>query len=177
MPTVPQLPVTAARPCGAEAEMTSAAVAPPWIVATDVSGSMSTRRICDRSITRPSWRKALPAQSCPPPRTDKGMLCLRAQRPADFAPPHSKFRGRGHNHHRPIARPYPSSRRAAAEPHLTPIELHWSRSLHILLSRVYSPVPTFDLPINYPKLRPIAVFSSGEAIQNPYLAAVFESSC
>src|SRR5258707_2251797 len=82
IPTAQTVHVTAASSCGAAALIKSIAVAPPPTLATLAWWSTSTPLIPERSTTRPSWRRALPAQSCPPPRTDSGRLCARAVRTA-----------------------------------------------------------------------------------------------
>jgi hypothetical protein len=82
MPTAPHDPVTAARPRGSVTVRTSEARAPPEIRAVRWSGSTSTSFMPLRSITSPSHR-ARPAQSCPPPRTDKERPESRAARIAN----------------------------------------------------------------------------------------------
>src|SRR5262245_41234345 len=82
MPTAPHEPVTAARPRGSVTVRTSEARAPPEIRAVRWSGSTSTSFMPLRSITSPSHR-ARPAQSCPPPRTDKERAESRAARIAN----------------------------------------------------------------------------------------------
>ena len=56
-------------------------VAPPPTTAT--SPATSTERMRVRSTTRPPSRSALPAQSCPPLRTDSGSLASLATRTAN----------------------------------------------------------------------------------------------
>ncbi len=81
MPTVPQLPMP--RPAvGAGGDGTSLARRPT----VPQGRSTATSRIPVRSMTSPPSRRARPAQSCPPPRTDSGRSWRRGRAPPPARP-------------------------------------------------------------------------------------------
>lgn len=77
MPVWLTVPPTVARPYFAAATSTSSQRQPPSAVMVLASGSTTTFRIFERSITMPFSMDAAPDVECPPPRTAKGMLCSR----------------------------------------------------------------------------------------------------
>src|SRR3954452_5596114 len=74
-PVEPTTPPGVARPCCWAAASKSSQVAPPPDRAIRASGSISTFRIRERSITRPSSTEQWPAGLWPPPRTAISSPC------------------------------------------------------------------------------------------------------